>query len=97
MNIKELLEQELQGGDKLSLKQFERIINKVIDMSAKLAVKQLLEDNSHMEQLESIIFERSAELLVCKAFIKEKGLEAELKERLEQAEAKADKASIEGI
>lgn len=96
MNIKQLLESELQG-DKLTFKQFENIIQKVVEMSAKATVEHLLEDMSHTERLESIVFERSAELLVYKAFIKEKGLEAELKERLEQAKATADKESLKGI
>lgn len=49
-------------------------------------------EGKNTEQLKALLFERSAELLELKAFIKEKGLEAELKERLEQAKAKIDKA-----
>lgn len=51
--------------------------------------KEFLEDMKHIEQLEEILVIRTAEVLVLKAFIEEKGLTAEYKARLEQARAKA--------
>ncbi|MEC2073993.1 hypothetical protein [Alkalihalophilus marmarensis] len=51
---------------------------------------RLLEHFNDMEKLELIIFDRTAELLLYRSFIKEKGLETELKQRIEQAKALAD-------
>lgn len=48
---------------------------------------QLLEHFKDMERLELIIFDRTAELLLYRAFIREKGLETEFKQRMESVKA----------
>lgn len=54
-------------------------------------VDGFLEDMNHMEKLEAIVFERSVELLLYKAFIKEKGLEREFIQLVQKVKAGADK------
>lgn len=51
---------------------------------------RLLEDFEYMEKLELIIFDRTAELILYKAFIREKGLEVEFKKVIEYAKVQAD-------
>lgn len=48
---------------------------------------EFLDDMTDIEKLEAVVFERSAELLLYRAFVKEKGLEKEFRIRLEQAKA----------
>ncbi|UXO88093.1 MULTISPECIES: hypothetical protein [Bacillus] len=50
-----------------------------------------------MEKLEAIVFERSAELLLYRAFIREKGLEREFNQRLEQTKAIADEQHLNKV
>ncbi|UGB30960.1 MULTISPECIES: hypothetical protein [Bacillales] len=47
----------------------------------------LLDLYKDMEKLELIIFDRSAEILFYRAFIKEKGLEEEFEQRVKEATA----------
>ncbi|WBL27531.1 hypothetical protein [Bacillus safensis] len=51
---------------------------------------RLLEHFKDIERLELIIFDRTAELLLFRAFIREKGLESEFNQRIEQAKSLAD-------
>ncbi|MGX9952676.1 hypothetical protein ACS9SB_0022020 [Bacillus subtilis] len=46
-----------------------------------------LEAMNDMEKLQIMIFERNAELCMCKAFLKEKGLEKEYEKRITEAKA----------
>jgi hypothetical protein len=57
-------------------------------MSFEEKVNDFLNFSGDKEQLETLLFERSAELLQLKAFIKEKGLEAEYQARITFAKAK---------
>lgn len=58
-------------------------------MSFEEKVNEFLNVTGDIEQLETLLFERSAELLQLRAFIKEKGLEAEYRARITLAKAKA--------
>ncbi|TWG74395.1 hypothetical protein L604_000700000900 [Bacillus subtilis J27] len=61
-------------------------------MSFEERVNAFLNVTGDIEQLETLLFERSAEVLQLRAFIKEKGLDAEYKARI--AEAKADEQQV---
>lgn len=59
--------------------------------------KLFLENMNDMEKLEAIVFERSAELLLYRAFIREKGFEREFNQRLEQTKAIADEQHLNKV
>lgn len=61
-------------------------------MSFEERVNAFLNVTGDIEQLETLLFERSAELLQLRAFIKEKGLDSEYKSRI--AEAKTDEQQV---
>jgi hypothetical protein len=59
-------------------------------MSFEEKVNEFINVTGDTEQLETLLFERSVELLQLKAFIKEKGLTAEYQARIILAKAESE-------